>query len=654
MTASAARPRPRRGLTAIAALTLSLSGACNDSSGPDLGTGALVVTAPATGHGIPATGGTVTVDDTAPRSLVPNGTITYRALAVGNHVVAFNGLQAPNCNIMDSASASVTVAVERARTAHVSFPIACFGVGSVEVTTKTTGVDLDTDGYGVGITNDTLGGWNFFLPDSGTTTLTDAREGTYSVNLSGIAPNCTAAPSNPTTISVVNGQTAKLTLAVTCVAFGSIQVVATTTGLDIDLNGYTAVADLAMGGGIAVPTNGSATFTQVGPGTQNVTLSGIAANCGVVGANPVPVAVVSGATTQVQFEITCASVLPSGSAIAFTSLRDGNAEVYVLRSGASFTAVNLTNNAAPDSAPAWSRDGLAIAFETSRDGDDEIYEMNADGSAPVNLTLRAGSDQQLTWSPDGKKVAFVSTRNDQGDSVPAEIFVMAPDGSGTRTALTANSGGSTSPAWSPDGTKIAFVTLRGGNSEIYVMNADGSAPVNLTNNAAADDHPVWSPDGAQIAFVSDRGGHPALYVMRADGSGLTAVAPGINDTSFAVGDDYVSWSPDGAKLTLAAAGIMVANANGSGATRLVADVPKRCFRNPRFSGCTSSLASMPTWSPDGTRLAYHLTTRSCRGLPTCTLANPQSSIWIVSPDGTGAVLLTSEAGTGAIRPVWKP
>jgi Tol biopolymer transport system component len=186
------------------------------------------------------------------------------------------------------------------------------------------------------------------------------------------------------------------------------------------------------------------------------------------------------------------------------------------------------------------------------------------------------------------------------------------------------------------------------------MNADGSAPVNLTNNAAADDHPVWSPSGAQIAFVSDRGGHRVLYVMSADGSGLTAVAPGINDTSFAVGDDYVSWSPDGAKLTLAAAGIVVANANGSGTTRLVADVPKRCFRSQRFSGCTSSLAAMPTWSPDGTRLAYHLTTRLCRGSPTCTPANPQSSIWIVNPDGTGAVLLTSEAGTGAIRPVWKP
>jgi Tol biopolymer transport system component len=185
--------------------------------------------------------------------------------------------------------------------------------------------------------------------------------------------------------------------------------------MDLDPDGY--AANLDIGGGIAVPVNGSATFTQVVPGIQNVTLNGLAANCSLIGANPVQVTVASGSTAEVQFAINCAPVIPPGSAIAFTSLRDGNAEIYVLRAGASFTAVNLTNNAAPDSAPAWSPDGLAIAFATSRDFNDEVYKMNADGSAPLNLTLRAGSDQQPVWSPDGSKVVFLSTRNDHGDSV---------------------------------------------------------------------------------------------------------------------------------------------------------------------------------------------------------------------------------------------
>ncbi len=48
-------------------------------------------------------------------------------------------------------------------------------------------------------------------------------------------------------------------------------------------------------------------------------------------------------------------------------------------------------------------------------------------------------------------------------------------------------------AWSPDGTKIAFNSDRDGNSEIYVMNADGSNPTRLTNNPDSDSNPSWSP-----------------------------------------------------------------------------------------------------------------------------------------------------------------
>ena len=49
-----------------------------------------------------------------------------------------------------------------------------------------------------------------------------------------------------------------------------------------------------------------------------------------------------------------------------------------------------------------------------------------------------------------------------------------------------------------------FVSTRDGNEEIYVMNADGSNPVNLTKNDSRDTMPSWSPDGTKIAFVSDR------------------------------------------------------------------------------------------------------------------------------------------------------
>ena len=69
--------------------------------------------------------------------------------------------------------------------------------------------------------------------------------------------------------------------------------------------------------------------------------------------------------------------------------------------------------------------------------------------------------------------------------------------------------------------RIAFLSERNFNSDIYVMNADGSGLTRLTNDPAFDTDPAWSPDGSQIAFHSLRDGNLEIYVMNADGSGVT-------------------------------------------------------------------------------------------------------------------------------------
>ena len=62
--------------------------------------------------------------------------------------------------------------------------------------------------------------------------------------------------------------------------------------------------------------------------------------------------------------------------------------------------------------------------------------------------------------------------------------------------------------------KIVFSSNRNGNSEIYMMNPDGSQQVRLTNHHADDFRPVFSPTGEEILFVSGRSGELDLYIIR--------------------------------------------------------------------------------------------------------------------------------------------
>src|SRR5215204_7094858 len=67
--------------------------------------------------------------------------------------------------------------------------------------------------------------------------------------------------------------------------------------------------------------------------------------------------------------------------------------------------------------------------------------------------------------------------------------------------------------------KIAFTSDRDGNTEIYVMDADGTNQTRITNNNIVDDHPMWSPDGMKLAFVSQReAGGFAIFQMNVDGT----------------------------------------------------------------------------------------------------------------------------------------
>lgn len=181
--------------------------------------------------------------------------------------------------------------------------------------------------------------------------------------------------------------------------------------------------------------------------------------------------------------------------------------------------LSLSGGQLLDRDPAWSPDGSKIAFTSIRNGKADIYIMNADGSNLTRLTDNPDNDSSLLWSPDEDMIAFESERN-RG----TQIYLMNADGSNL-TRLTDNVYGPT-PAWSPDGSKIAFRCLVHEGSyeysrEIQVIDADGSDPTRLTNSDADDYCPVWSPDGSKIAFSAANVFSYRIYVIDADGSNRT-------------------------------------------------------------------------------------------------------------------------------------
>jgi Tol biopolymer transport system component len=260
------------------------------------------------------------------------------------------------------------------------------------------------------------------------------------------------------------------------------------------------------------------------------------------------------------------------------SLAYSTDDIWVMRADGTHVR-RLTRRRGDELDPAWSPDGRQIVYRDSRRGinnDDEIYAMNADGSGQHDLTNNPVNDWSPAWSPDGRLIAFSSQR--PGD-LTRNIYVIRPDGSHLKS-LTKDQVEAEYPAWSPDGRRIAFTSYRGGgttpdtvpNYDIYVMNADGSDPRDLTGTSTAyEGYPAWSSDGRRIAFDSDRNAPSPppgsederdsdIFVMNADGSGVVDLSK-----NAARNERYPDWSSDGRRIACATDdGIVLLAADGSG------------------------------------------------------------------------------------------
>jgi len=199
----------------------------------------------------------------------------------------------------------------------------------------------------------------------------------------------------------------------------------------------------------------------------------------------------------------------------------------------------LTQNSVEDKDPAWSADRTMIVYATDNDPFD-LAVMTPEGSFTGYLTSGVNEDFQPSWSPVAAQVAYTHYQNPNN-----QVYVKDANLSAPHTNLS-DGQNDAFPDWSPDGSQIVFMSQRsGGDWDIYVMDAsDGSIVRVLTDNSSDDRNPSWSPDGTQILYHSNEDGDYEIYVINADGTGNKKNLT--NNTVFS--DQSPDWSPDGEKI----------------------------------------------------------------------------------------------------------
>lgn len=186
---------------------------------------------------------------------------------------------------------------------------------------------------------------------------------------------------------------------------------------------------------------------------------------------------------------------PDDNRIAFTSIRDGNKQIYVLELD-SLAVTRLTELDANNesSQPAWSPDGKQIAYMMKRVGTHQLWVMSDTGQDKAQV-VRSGQalwDYAPAWSGDGRVILFNQRR---GDSTAARPWIMSLQYADGGTAARLNFPTPIEDVeFSPDGLWLVYEGMDNhGNRDIYFMTIAGGNRTRLTNDATVDFDPAWRP-----------------------------------------------------------------------------------------------------------------------------------------------------------------
>ena len=212
------------------------------------------------------------------------------------------------------------------------------------------------------------------------------------------------------------------------------------------------------------------------------------------------------------------SVSPDGRIVAFTTYATGYPAIQMFSLDTNRKLPFYNQRASMNAFVSFTPDSKQIVFSsTAAGGAAQLYMANADGSGLRRITNSGTIEVEAKINPKtGANMLDVSGRS----GLP-QIYSMNMEGADVQR-LSAGTGEATNPAWNPDGEHMAFAWTKGfepGNYNIFVMDVISKETTQLTANEGRNENPSWAPDGAHIVYASKRGRQSQIWVMNADGTG---------------------------------------------------------------------------------------------------------------------------------------